>query len=207
MSEAETSSAPSSSAAQASTAQPSAALRRVLLLVVDLQPVFLGAVRDGAAVLQRASFAIEAARGLGLPIAFTEQVPEKLGGTAPELRTLAGEAPAFAKESFSAWNAPGLREWMEERSIEHVLLAGIETPVCIYQTAIAALAEERQVTLLSDCLGARRADDAATVLGHLARLGCHPLPSETVFYSILESTRHPYFREFTKLVKRHGSPV
>lgn len=183
------------------------ALSRVLLLVVDLQPVFLAAVRDGAAVRQRAAFAIEAARGLGLPVALTEQVPEKLGGTAPELRGLATDAPVFAKSSFSAWGAPGLREWVEEREIEHVLLAGIETPVCVYQTALGALAEERQVTLLSDCLGARRPDDAGTVLAHLARLGCHPLPSETVFYSILESTRHPFFREFTQLVKRYGAPA
>lgn len=187
------------------TSDPAVAFARVLLLVVDVQPVFLDAIHDGAGVLHRTRFAVEAARGLGLPVAFTEQVPQKLGGTAPELRALAGEAPVFAKDTFSAWGAVGLPEWLEERSIEHVLLAGIETPVCVYQTALGALAEERQVTLLSDCLGARRPDDAAAVLAHLARLGCHPLPAETVFYSILESTRHPFFREFTQLVKRYGS--
>lgn len=183
------------------------ALSRALLLCIDAQPVFLDAVPGGAALRRRCAFAIEAARGLGLPVAFTEQVPEKLGGTAPELLALVPSPRVFAKDTFSAFDAPGLRDWLDENDVEHVLLAGLETPVCVYQTAIDALAEDLQVTLLTDCLGGRRAEDGATVLGQLARHGCHPLPAETVFYSVLRTTRHPFFREFTKLVKRHGAPA
>ena len=56
----------------------------VLLLGIDLQPVFLKAIADSESVQRRCAFAIEAATGLGIPVAFTEQLPRKLGGTAPE---------------------------------------------------------------------------------------------------------------------------
>ena len=172
-------------------------LASALLLVVDLQAPFLAAIPGSAEIVRRTSFALEAAAGLGLTVAFTEQVPAKLGPTLPELLSLAREPRVFAKDAFSALAAPGLAEWIAEHQIEHLLLAGIETPVCIYQTAIDALGHDLQVTLLTDGLGGRRATDCATVLDQLARLGCHPLPSETVFYSILKTTTHPFFRDFT----------
>ncbi|MEO6568828.1 MAG: isochorismatase, partial [Opitutaceae bacterium] len=74
----------------------------ILLLCLDLQPVFLRVVDDGDALLGRCAFAISAAAGLGLPVTFTEQVPQKLGGTAPELLALANNPAVFPKTSFSA---------------------------------------------------------------------------------------------------------
>ena len=66
-----------------------------LLLCVDIQPIFLQAVIDGPQLLRRSCFAVQAAKGLGIPVAFTEQVPQKLGGTAPELLKLAPNAKLF----------------------------------------------------------------------------------------------------------------
>ncbi len=180
-------------------------LNRALLLVVDLQQPFLAAMPGADALLRRTALAIAAARGLGLPVAFTEQVPAKLGPTRPELLALAGEKPTvFAKDAFSALDSDELREFLETQNIEHVLLAGIETPICIYQTALELIGTERNVTLLTDTLGGRRPEDCAAALAYLARLGCHPLPTETVFYSVLKTTKHPFFRDYTKLVKQYA---
>jgi len=183
----------------------SSPLARALLLVVDLQQPFLAATPGAETLLRRTSLAIATASGLGLPVVFTEQVPAKLGPTRPELLSLAGTKPTvFAKDAFSALDSAQLTEFLEVHNIEHVLLAGIETPICIYQTSIDLIGSDRQVTLLTDCLGGRRPDDCASALGYLARLGCHPLPAETVFYSILKTTKHPFFRDYTKLVKQYA---
>jgi nicotinamidase-related amidase len=80
----------------------------------------------------------------------------------------------------------------------------VETPVCVYQTAIDALRSGLQVTVLADCVGARRPDDAQVCLQALARAGAHLLPAETVFYSVLGSAEHPAFRAYTELVKRYA---
>lgn len=180
-------------------------LLRALLLVVDLQQPFLNATPGADALVRRASLAIAAAHGLGLPVAFTEQVPAKLGPTRPELLALAGEKPTvFAKDAFSALAADDFREFLETRNIEHVLLAGIETPICIYQTSLDLIGTDRNVTLLTDAIGGRRPEDCAAALAYLAHLGCHALPAETIFYSVLKTTQHPFFREYTKLVKQYA---
>ena len=175
-----------------------------LLLCVDLQPGFLKAIPSGDQVVQRASFAIESARGLGLPILFTEQVPGKLGGTAPALLALSGGALSLGKDAFSAFGDDAIAAHIEALGVEHLLVCGIETPVCVYQTSLDALRLNYQVTLLSDGIGARRADDATVVLAELTRAGCHVLPSESVFYALLHDAQHPFFRAYTSLVKKYG---
>lgn len=177
-----------------------------VLLCLDMQPVFLRAVADGGQVLRRCRFAVASASGLGLPVAFTEQVPDKLGGTDPGLLKVAESPGVFAKETFSALAAGcQARGWLAgAKGTGHVLVCGIETPICVYQTAVDALREGYAVTILSDCVGARREADAAACLGALARAGAFIIPSETVFYSILGGAKHPFFRAYTELVKEHA---
>lgn len=178
------------------------------LLCVDMQPVFLQVIADAAQVHQRCEFAIAAAAGVGVPIGFSEQVPQKLGGTSPALVALAPQAPLWGKNAFSAFADDGIHDALVRiRGVQHLLLCGIETPVCVYQTAIGALAEGLAVTVLSDAVGARRPEDAQACLDALARHGAHVLPSETVFYSLLRDVGHPFFRAYTKLVKLHSQPA
>lgn len=176
-----------------------------LLLCVDLQPVFLNAVSAKDPFLRRCSFAIEAARGLGLPIVFTEQVPQKLGTTDASLLSLCEHPVQFGKSAFSALADHGIRDaLLQTYSADHLLIIGLETPICIYQTAIDAIRSEIPVTLFSDCLAARRQDDACAALDSLKRAGANILPSETVFYSMLGDTHHPFFKTYTQLVKKYA---
>lgn len=176
----------------------------LLLLCLDLQPTFLKAMQSSEALQRRCAFALQAASGLGVDILFTEQAPEKLGSTAPELLSLLPAPVALPKTTFSAFGDASIRAAIESRPTEHLLLCGLETPVCVYQTTLDARAAGLEVTLLSDCLGARRPDDARTCLDALLRTGAHVLPSETVFYSLLRDVHHPFFRPFTQLVKQHA---
>ncbi len=180
-------------------------LHGLLLLCIDMQPVFVNAITNGARVQRRCEFAIAAAHGLGVPVAFTEQVPQKLGGTAPELLALAFGAPVFGKNTFSALADDGIRDaLLRDRGVEHLVICGLEMPVCVYQTALDARAAKLHVTILSDAVGARRPDDADRCLDALAHAGAHVLPSETVFYSLLHDVRHPFFKAYTHLVKTHA---
>lgn len=172
------------------------------LLLIDFQEVFLKAIPDRERLLARTTFALQAAELLGLSVAATEQLPEKLGPTTSELsELLSSNTPIFRKSAFSALEAEGLHRWIESNQIEHVLIAGIETSICVYQTAIQALGEDIGVTLLADCISERRTEDRDPVLKQLLTMEAHVLPCETIFYSLLGSAEHPQFREFTQLVK------
>ena len=172
------------------------------LLVIDLQDAFLKAIPEQEQLLQRCRFAIEAAGLLGGKIAITEQLPQKLGPTNEQIRAaLPKHTPVFSKSAFSAMEADGIARWIETSQIDHLLLIGIETSICVYQTAVQALGNGTGVTLLSDCIGERRPQDRDAVLTQLLSMDAHVLPSETIFYSLLGSADHSKFRDFTQLVK------
>ena len=183
----------------AASADPLAA---TTLLCIDVQPVFVRAIAEGPRLQRRCEFAVAAAHGLGLRVVFTEQVPAKLGGTAAELLAAAPHAVALGKDTFSALADEAIRAAVPPA--EHLLLCGLETPICVYQTALDALHAGWQVTILSDAVGARRTDDAAVCLAALRHAGAHVLPSESVFYALLRDGRHPFFKTYTQLVKSHG---
>ncbi|KAF0094253.1 MAG: isochorismatase hydrolase [Puniceicoccaceae bacterium 5H] len=175
---------------------------RVALLLLDLQASLIQAIPNGDEVLQRCAFAAQAARLLDIPVLATEQVPDKLGPTVPEVLEHVDQGCVFAKTAFSAFGAEGLEDKLEDLGVEVLLLAGLETTICVYQTVMDALRREIDVTLFTDCVSARRAQDARDVLDLLSRIeGISLLPSEAVFYSLLHSSEHPQFRAFTKLVK------
>jgi nicotinamidase-related amidase len=172
------------------------------LLLIDFQDAFLKAMPDSERLLKRTCFVVQAAKLLGVSVAATEQLPEKLGHTTEALSQIWNpNTPVFDKSSFSAFEAEGLHRWIETNQIDHLLIAGLETSICVYQTAIQAMGEEIGVTLLSDCITERRTEDRAPVLNQLLAMEAHVLPSETIFYSLLGSAEHPQFREFTQLVK------
>ncbi len=176
-----------------------------LLLCVDFQQVFLNAIPDADRLVRRGSFAIQAAKGFKIPVVFTEQVPQKLGASLPELLKLASDAKQFGKSTFSALADDGIRDAIRAMDVEHLIICGLETSVCVYQTALDALDAQLQVTILSDAVSARRSDDAKVCLDALrARSHVFVLPSETVFYSMLQNVKHPFFKAFTQLVKDHA---
>ena len=179
------------------------------LLVVDMQEPFLRVIPDSEALVKRVCFAIEAAALFRMHIFITEQSPEKLGPTHSDILESASqgssvEGGVFPKDSFCALQQTDLSRRLNNHGVEHLLLAGIETPICIYQTALTALEREMDITVLSDGIGARRPMDSQHVLETLREAGSYVLPAETVFYSLMKTATHPAFRQFTKLVKAHA---
>lgn len=184
-------------------------LQNVALLVVDMQPTFLKVVPGSETLVKRISFAVEAASLFGLRIFFTEQSPEKLGHTHGGLLEASGMGGSetqsiFPKSAFSALAVEPLVAQLRLHEIHHLLLCGIEVPICVYQTALAAVDMDLQITLLTDCVGGRRPEDFPAVLSTLESCGCYLLPSETVFYSLLKTASHPAFRKMTSLVKQYS---
>ncbi len=176
-----------------------------VLLCIDLQPAFLNAVPDRERLSKRCAFALEAATGLGLKVVFSEQVPQKMGATEATFLSLVDSPLQLGKASFSALADHGIRETLLQKlGADHLILIGIETSICVYQTAVDALRAEIPVTLLSDCVGGRRSADGEVALDALKRSGVNVLPAETVFYSMLGDAAHPFFKQYTQLVKKYA---
>ena len=168
-----------------------------MLCVVDVQERLVPAVMDGAAVVGRCRRLAEAARLLDVKALVTEQYRKGLGATVPELATLL--PPPLEKLSFSCCGAEGFTGAIPA-GVGQIVLCGLETHVCIAQTALDLLAEGYAVFLAVDAISSRHAVDRDVALRRLEAAGAVPTTSESVIFEWCRTAAHPRFSDVRKLV-------
>ena len=172
-------------------------------MVMDLQPKLVASFdpNEGDKLIKSVNLMVHSMQLLEIPLLVTEQAPEKLGHTLPQVFDGLPNPMFFQKDTFSAFGSESFCQWVEDHEIEQLLLSGVETSICIYLTALDAISRNLGVTILSDCVASRRSDDGADALRELRDAGVHILGVETVLYSIMRSSSHPKFRGISKLVR------
>jgi nicotinamidase-related amidase len=170
------------------------------LLVVDVQDKLLVKMPNPSALVRDVAFLIDVARSVQVPVMATEQYPKGLGPTAGELqKRLAARLPA--KMTFSCCGAPGLLAAIRASGRPNVVLAGMETHVCIMQTALDLLSEGLTVFLPSDALQARFQSDHDVALRRMERAGAVVTSVEATAFEWLGSAEHPQFKTVSKMIQ------
>jgi nicotinamidase-related amidase len=170
------------------------------LLVVDVQDKLLAAMPDAAGLIRDAGFLLDVANLLKVPALATEQYPQGLGPTNAELvRRLAVERPA--KVAFSGCGAPGLLAGLRQLGRPNVVVAGMETHVCVLHTTLDLLAEDLQVFVPVDAVQSRFRVDHDTALRRLERAGAMLTTAETVAFEWLGGSDHPQFKAVSRLIQ------
>ncbi len=168
-----------------------------LLLLIDFQTRLAPAIEGAAEAIANARRLAEGARLLGAETLFTEQNPEKLGRTVPELAEFA-TAP-IAKMNFDAFAAPDFpKEKVEGRA---VIVAGFEAHVCVLQTVLGLLEDGRLVLVVTDAVGSRRPENKQAALRRMERFGAELVTTEMILFEWLRGADHPHFRDISRLVK------
>ncbi len=170
------------------------------LLVVDLQERLLAVQADSERVIWNVRRLLDGAKVLGVPSAATEQYPEKLGGTVPDLAKRLSSPPqsklAFScggcDTIFSAWRAAG---------IHRVLVCGIETHVCVQQTVLDLLAAGFQVLVAVDAVNARFAIDHEISLRRMESSGALLTTTEAALFEWCGTAGTAEFKAISALVK------
>ncbi len=176
-------------------------LDRTILLVIDVQESFREVIPCFDNVVNAISFLVSSLKKLGVPVVGTEQVPEKLGSTVEEIDRLLDYK--FSKNTFDAFRDEEIRRRLLEISKEQLILTGIETHICVLQTALSALSLGFEVYLVYDATSSAFEEDKVVAVQRLAREGVKIVTSESIVYDILRSSKHPSFREIVKLVKEY----
>jgi nicotinamidase-related amidase len=171
--------------------------KRSLLLFIDLRARLVPAMEAGASVTTHAGRLLRAARLLGVPRLFTEQYPKGLGPTVGDL-PVEGDT-VVAKMAFSACGEPGFLERIPPDA--QVIVTGCETHVCVLQTVLDLRAAAREVFVVRDAVGSRRAEDKEAGLRRMKRHGAEIVTTEMVVFEWLGSAEHPHFREVVALIK------
>ncbi len=172
-----------------------------LLLVVDLQEKLLPLIARHQHIAWNASRLLSAAKTLAIPSVVTEQYPEKLGATVP-LGEFGHVDGALSKRMFSCREcSPALDRWRSEGRTQAVV-CGIETHVCVLQTALDLLAAGWQVFVVADAMGSRADHDHSIALNRMSAAGAIVCTVESVLFEWCETSLAPEFRTISALVRQ-----
>lgn len=173
-----------------------------LLLMVDMQEKLLPAMHEGENCIKRNLLLLQGAAALELPVIVSEQYPQGLGATMPELRqTCRKEWPVGAKTSFSCFGDEELATLIRNLNAETLIISGVESHVCVLQTALDAVNDGYQVIAVSDAVTSRKPEDRRTALKLLAANGVQVMSAESILFLLLGSAKHPGFKTISGLVR------
>lgn len=170
------------------------------LLVIDMQDALLNALKGKGKLIRRSKLIMQAVNIMELPIITTEQYPKGLGSTSKKLIDLCYADKIYSKNAFTAYISEVKAE-LENLDIKNVLVIGAEAHICVWQTVRDLLADNYEVTVLSDAVSSRHGFDKKTALRSIEAMGAHVSTCESVIYDMLETAKAPEFKEISAFVK------
>lgn len=171
------------------------------LIVVDVQGKLAEIVHESEFVLNRIETLIKGAKLLDLPILWIEQYPEGLGPTVEQLRRHLPDAGYVRKRTFSACLEPSFMEKIAELKRNSFIVTGIESHVCVYQTVKDLLAKHFDVEVVVDAVSSRTAANRKLGIEKMQSLGASLTSVEMVLFELMETSKHPKFRDVSALIK------
>jgi nicotinamidase-related amidase len=172
-----------------------------VLVVVDVQERLASAMPHRDQVVARIVALVKAARILGMPILVTRQNPAGLGDTLPEVAEAMGEHSPIDKMEFCCREDSSFSDELAATWRGQVVLAGMETHICITQTALALVEDGYRVHVVADACCSRRDSDAGIAFDRLRFAGVAVTSTEALLYEALGVAGTDEFRAVLGLVK------
>jgi nicotinamidase-related amidase len=172
-----------------------------LLMVIDIQERLAPSMAEPERIIKNTAIVMKGAARLGVPILVTQQYPRGLGATVPELAGLAPAGATLDKVHFSCAADPAVLARIEGARRDQIVICGIETHICVLQTALQLVEKGYRVSVVTDAVGSRRNADSEIAFGRLAKSGVDLVTTEMVLFEWLGRAATPEFKELQALVK------
>jgi len=176
---------------------------QAVLIVIDVQDVLMKKMdrEVGKKVIQNIQTLLTFAKGMAIPILITEQYPKGLGNTVAEIRMEMGSILPIEKVSFSCCGVVAFNNQLNHLRRSQILLAGIETHVCVLQTASDLIQEGYEVHVVADAVCSRKKLDWETGLRWMEKRGAMISTTEIIAFQLLKEAGTEEFRRLSKLLK------
>ncbi|MCG8633172.1 MAG: hydrolase [Desulfobacterales bacterium] len=172
-----------------------------VMLLVDVQGQLAQLMHEKEALFKNLEAMIQGMKVLGVPIIWMEQIPSKLGSTTERIAArMAGEAP-IEKFAFSCCGEPEFMKRFEALDRRQVLITGIETHICVFQTGMDLMAKGCEVQVVADCVSSRTRENKEIGLARLAAGGAQITSVEMAFFELMKAAEGEAFKKMVKLIK------
>ncbi len=171
------------------------------LIIIDIQGKLAHLMHNKEDLFKNVQIMIQGAKVLNMPIVWVEQYPEGLGPTIPEVaRQLEGQNPIRKSTFNSCLNVDFVRT-LAALKRSHVLVAGIETHICVYQTVMGLLSHKYDVHVIVDAVSSRTADNKFIGLEKMKAGGAQLTSTETALFELTRTAEGTEFKAILKLIK------
>ena len=171
-----------------------------VLFVIDIQERLVPVMKYKDQVIDNNKILLTAAKEMDFPVIATEQYPKGLGRTVPDLIDSIGEENIYAKNSFTAYTDE-VEEALKSLGKKKVLLTGMETHVCVFQTARDLINAGYEVYLVKDGVASRTKANYLNALDLIKSLGAIITNTETAVFDLLKLSGTPEFKIMSKMIK------
>jgi len=178
-------------------------IENTALAVIDIQGKLAEMVHEHKKVLKHIQHLIKAAQAFSLPILWSEQAPDKIGETVGSVKSLLLPlAKPIHKRTFSCYGCPEYVDQLKKINKRQIIVTGIETHVCVYQTVRDLQAHGYQVHLIADAVSSRHEFDHQVSMARMRDEGITIITMEMVICELLKTADHPKFKEVIAHIKR-----
>ena len=171
------------------------------LVIIDVQGKLAASMSGKEALYETIQKTIRGIRILEIPILWCEQVPEKLGPTIPEVAGLLTDLKPMPKSSFSCFGDAAIREAIEATGRKKILIVGIESHVCVYQSCVDLLERGYEVHVVADAVSSRTPENRRIGLDKIREAGGNLTSAETLLFEMLGAAEGTAFKAIAKIVK------
>lgn len=172
-----------------------------MLLVIDVQGKLAELAWRAETIQKNIRILVEGMKVLDIPVVATEQYPKGLGPTIPSIADILGDAPVIEKDTFSCCGDFAFEKHMLEIHKTDVIVCGIETHVCVYQTTRDLLALGYNVHLVTDAVSSRTEENWRLGVDVCTALGAKKTGTEMLLFELLQRSGTEQFKAISKLVK------
>ncbi|HLN75063.1 MAG: isochorismatase family protein [Methylococcaceae bacterium] len=170
-------------------------------LVVDLQERLVPVMEEHELLTENCAKLIQGLQILGLPLVVTQQYTKGLGDTIPEIKSVINDFKYIEKKDFSCYEVPEVAERVAASGAVNVILCGIESHVCVLQTAIDLKEAGYIPVVVMDCVSSRSFDNIDLASERFRYEGILMTSLESILFELTRSASATEFKEISKLVK------
>lgn len=168
------------------------------LLIIDVQEKLINAVQNPQQVVDNCAWLLQVAHIVGIPILVSEQYPKGLGATVPQLKPHIPADAIMEKLHFSCMSADNCKKNIEDTGCQQIIIAGIETHVCVLQTALELIDNGKDVFIVADAVSSRKTQDMELALLRMRDVGVNVVSKEMVLFEWIKQAGTPLFKKLSK---------
>ena len=172
-----------------------------LFCLVDVQERLFPHIENKDELEKNLITLVKGLKVLDIPFIVNEQYKKGIGETIPSLKELVQNDSSFEKTTFSCCQNSDTLEAIKATNKKVVIVAGIETHVCVLQTCIDLLENGFKVVLVTDASGSRKKMDHKMAIKRLVQAGVIPTTYESILFELTVNSKNPCFKEISSLVK------